>query len=369
MKKSTLITTIAMIVVVVVALSTATYAWFSSSATAIANTSFTTGVTGDWTIMLGTVDGENYNDLSYVGTAADTIDLTEQATAINTGLWCPISEIQTTLATSEASTTLANRAGFVSAEKTGSKYMVKKLQTEAMNGTAAATNEGSVKPFALRLVNVSGATKQLQLNITINAGSSGTTNSMYAASAVRFYIYEVKNTDAVVNNQATGTAYTSGYRLTGTAGLAAATATAIDTQEITETTAINMSNNLKALTKYAEQSDVDGGKAAQVGDPIYTTVTMADYSVANIESQFQTAPANLADNSPLKAIGINSGDKYKTYTFDLGIYNANDFSNIIIYTWIDGWTANASAARADFAVNYGFVSNSVYVAPTPSSGD
>ena len=353
MKKSTLITTIAMIVVVVVALSTATYAWFSSSATAIANTSFTTGVTGDWTIMLGTVDGENYNDLSYVGTAADTIDLTEQATAINTGLWCPTAEISTTIAGSDAATTLANRAGFVSAEKTGNNYVVKKIQNEAMNGTSAATNEGSVKPFALRLVNVSGATKQLQLNITINAGSSGTTNSMYAAAAVRFYIYEFKNTDTTV-----GTKYTSGYRLT-TTDLSSAT---IDSTTITEAQAINPSANLKALTKYADAADVAAEKASAEGDPIYTAVSMADYSVANIESQFTPAPANLADNSPLKAIGINSGDKYRTYTFDLGVYGANDFSNIIIYTWIDGWTANASAARADFAVNYGFVSNSVYVA-------
>ena len=43
MKKSTLITTIAMIVVVVVALSTATYAWFSASELAVASVDMTTG--------------------------------------------------------------------------------------------------------------------------------------------------------------------------------------------------------------------------------------------------------------------------------------------------------------------------------------
>ena len=222
MKKSTLITTIAMIVVVVVALSTATYAWFSSTSTAIANTSFTTEVSGDWTIMLGTVDGENFNDLQYVGSAADTIDLTTIATSINTGLWCPTSAIETIITDSNAATTLDDRANFVQAEKTGTLYNIKKLQTPAMNGASAATgNEGVIKPFALRLVNVSGKTQVLQLNITVNAKSSGTTNSMYAAAAVRFYVYEVTNTSPDANEDGVmeGNTYTSGYRLTGTSGL------------------------------------------------------------------------------------------------------------------------------------------------------
>jgi len=338
MKKSTLITTIAMIVVVVVALSTATYAWFSSTSTAIANTSFTTEASGDWTIMKGTVAN---NALAFEGAAADTITL--DATAISAGLWCPTATIAAAIADSDASTTLSDKAGFVQAQKNGNDYKITKLQTAAYDSTVPDTTNGLVAPFALRLVNVSGATKTLQLNITVNAGSQGTNNSMYAAAAVRFYVYEVKNTD-----NGTGTAYTSGYNITNTAGVDALTAIG---SNITKGTAVEKSSNLKALTSYNDET------------PVYTNVTIANYNVGDISTQFNTAP-NPA-GADLQAIGIAAGDKYITYSFDLGVYNANDFSNIIIYTWIDGWVANASAARASFNVNYGFVSNQVYVAPTP----
>ena len=53
MKKSTLITTIAMIVVVVVALSTATYAWFSASSVSVAQVDMTTTASADWMIFEG----------------------------------------------------------------------------------------------------------------------------------------------------------------------------------------------------------------------------------------------------------------------------------------------------------------------------
>ena len=55
MKKSTLITTIAMIVVVVVALSTATYAWFSSASTNKVSATVSTSTLGDFAISQATV--------------------------------------------------------------------------------------------------------------------------------------------------------------------------------------------------------------------------------------------------------------------------------------------------------------------------
>ncbi len=334
MKKSTLITTIAMIVVVVVALSTATYAWFSSSATAVAGASFTTDASGDWTIMLGTW-GSN-GALSFVGNAADEITL--PATAINGDLWCPTAAITTTIAGPDASTTASNLAGFVNATNNSGTYEIAKLQTVAYDSANTTADDGRPMPYALRLVNVSGATKQLQLNITLNARNNGTNNSMYGAAAVRFYIYEVTSFDTDgedADQNPDGHTYTSGY------GYA------------TETAAVNGYNSIPdpaaAITKSVQPM-------TQVGETPADMITLVDYTVGDISSQFHTAGQGVYEASD--ALGIADGDKFVTYTFNLSNYPANAFSNIIIYAWIDGWTANASAARSTFDVKFGFVSGS-----------
>ncbi len=331
MKKSTLITTIAMIVVVVVALSTATYAWFSSSATAVASTNFTTNASGDWSMMVGSI---TENALSFNGTAVDSATLAR--TPIQAGLWAPTAVINTTIANTNADTTLANKAAFVSAEKTGSDYQIKKLQTANYNsGLSPATpaeGYGLVAPFALRVMNVSGQEKTLQLNITVNAKQTGTTNSMYAAAAVKFYVYEITN--ATTTNTAT---YTLGYTPIASAETATVNGYTSIQGTITAGTIVPMTTGL-AGTKLVENV------------PTSQAVVPADYNVANIASQFtQAASAN-------ENLGIAQNDYVRTYTFDMQTYSVGGFSNIIIYAWIDGWVANGSAASADFDVNFGFTS-------------
>ena len=338
MKKSTLITTIAMIVVVVVALSTATYAWFSSSSTAVANVQFQTNASGDWSMIQGaiaydTTGAEPAYTLTYAGAAEDNINLT--ATTIQSGLWCPTAAIATTIADSQASTTISAPAGFAQATKTGGNYQLAKLQTAAYDSENTTIGNGLAYPFALRVLNVSGMRKTLQLNITLNAGSDGTNNSMYAAAAVRFYIYEKMSTG-------TGNAYTSGYEFTDTAGLNSATG--ISGNITQDSTGTPMTNSLGAKTAYNTDTET------------YTTtpVQLADYTAGDISRSFSN-PAAIAIDS----LGIAQGDRYLTYTFDMGDYAAGAFSNVIIYIWIDGWVANSSAQSANFKINFGFTSNSV----------
>jgi len=336
MKKSTLITTIAMIVVVVVALSTATYAWFSQSQTAVASTNFTTNASGDWSLMVGSISGSN---LTFNGTAVESTTL--DATPIQAGLWAPTATIATAIAGTDASTTISSQAGFVQAQKVGNNHQISKLQTaaydSAYNEGAGRADVGLVAPFALRIMNVSGKQRTLQLNITLNAKSTGTTNSMYAAAAVRFYVYEKSN----AGENGTGASYTSGYFPIASDETATVNALTSPTGNITKGGAVSMTTGLASTIKTGEP-----------GSETLTTrpVTIASYDVGNITSEF-TKAAN-AD----ELLGIAQNDYVKTYTFDMQTYAASGFSNIIIYAWIDGWVANGSAASANFDVNFGFTS-------------
>jgi len=333
MKKSTLITTIAMIVVVVVALSTATYAWFSSQTTAVATTNFTTNASGDWSMMIGTVAADG--SLTFSGNAVDSETL--DPTPIQAGLWAPTATINTAISSSEAATSLTSRAGFVQADKAGDVYNIKKLQTGKFDSSLAtpAAGIGYAAPHAIRVMNVSGEQKRLQLNITLNAHDDGTSNSMYAAAALRFYVYEITNAND--NNTAS---YTSGYfPINETEAVNNATSI---TGTITKATAVPMTPNLQG--SYL-------GKNDQEEDAILTrSVSLADYKVGNIATQFPAAGGNNPN------LGITAGDHVKTYSFDMQTYGIGGFSNIIIYAWIDGWVANGSAQSADFDVNFGFTS-------------
>jgi len=336
MKKSTLITTIAMIVVVVVALSTATYAWFSSSATAVASTTFTTNASGDWSMMIGSIDADG--NLTFSGSAVDSTTLA--VSPIASGLWAPTANINTAIASNAASTTVTGRAGFVQATKTGNNSVISKLQTANYNSAGAegqgAAEPGLVAPYAIRIMNVAGAERTLQLNITLNAKQNGTNNSMYAAAAIRFYVYEISNAES----NATAS-YTSGYNPIASGETATVNALTSITGNVTQGSAVNMTTGLAGsyLGKDGEEND------AILSRP----VSIINYNVANIASEFTTPGAN-------ENLGIAAGDHVKTYTFDMQTYGAGGYSNIIIYAWIDGWVANGSAQSANFDVNFGFTS-------------
>ena len=326
MKKSTLITTIAMIVVVVVALSTATYAWFSTTTTAVAGATFSTEASGDWSMIEGTISNVTAAggaNLNYTSAAAASLNLTDFALAND--LWAPDATIATAITDSLASTTITGLASFTNAKVNGSTAILQKYMSagykytkveDAWEAAACEAGEyGYAQPIALRVINVSGQNnKELMLGITINVGSDSTkTTTMYAGAAVRFYIY-------VIPNAGEAKSYTSGYNKSvvpeGTINLGS--------------TEITKAGTAQAANNYT------GG--------------LLDYTAGNILSSYSHA---LADDTLL---GIATNDYYKTYTLSLGTFAAAGYANIIIYPWVDGWVADTSAAAASFSVKFGFYS-------------
>ena len=329
MKKSTLITTIAMIVVVVVALSTATYAWFTANTYATASANMTTQASGDWQMLEGTVTLTDLAEPAAVGAASLAFDGDAKTSitytnTLNGDVWAPYSTIGATIASNGASTTIANMPSFANCTVETAGNVVQKKYDYATAGTAAVDNAthatgGFIKPLALRVTNVSGQAKTLQMNITINAGSSGTNKTMYAGAAVRFYIYEISS--AASDNTAT---YTSGYMKTG-----------------------DMSAATLGTTTAATNS-----AAATAAESNNTGVTLMNYGAGNIASNYTEAPAKN------DALGYAQGDKIHTYTFDMQNYAVDGYANIIIYCWIDGYVADASAGNADFNIVFAFTSKS-----------
>lgn len=341
MKKSTLITTIAMIVVVVVALSTATYAWFSSSTSAVATSAtITTTAAGDWTIAKAniTVGGtEQAPTYSYVvQAAADSITL--NTTGLNQGLWSPIGEIDTAFNDSSVgvSGTILNPEKFIEARVSN-------------NGNLYHSTSSVILPDVLKLSNAQQSAKTLRLSVVLNGGADTTrVSSFYACAAVRFVaIFEVMNgttKEVYTVSNAYGYADTVGY--TDAACTSAADSRVIDTtyEKQAGTAATNAGANKTVLT------NIDYDHAATVGD---------------VGDQFKIYSGWGIDIDNLTKYGIGATDYIYMYNYDLPVPVAKGQStNVLIYTWIDGWQAATEAAGSSFTVNYAF-----NTAPAAGSGN
>ena len=89
-----------MIVVVVVALSTATYAWFSSSTATTVQMDITTTADAGWAVSANTVYVDSTNSLAY-STATDQLNATFRGNssieALKAGIWCPQAALAPTI--------------------------------------------------------------------------------------------------------------------------------------------------------------------------------------------------------------------------------------------------------------------------------
>ena len=325
MKKSTLITTIAMIVVVVVALSTATYAWFSSSTSAVATSAtITTSAAGDWTIAKANVDGDNK---FVVGQAADTITLNNAG--LTQGLWSPVGKIATTFNDTSVgvSGALTSNTTFIEARTKGGNLNV-------YNATAANT-----VPDVLKLSNAQQSAKTLKMSVVLNAGPDTTkVSSFYACAAVRFYaVFEVMNGETyeqyVVSN-AYGYASTVGYSDTSlTESVERSGGTTYEKKAGQLTAGVNGHETVIANIDYLQAATVTGG-AAQFKNPV------SGWSI---------------DVENLNKYGVQETDYVFIYDYILPVDVAvGQSTNVLIYTWIDGWQAQTEAAGSSFTVNYAF---------------
>lgn len=304
MKKSTLITTIAMIVVVVVALSTATYAWFSASSIAVANVNMTTQAAADWALVLGNKTDDA--TVSFAGASSDQIDISDNAFA---GLYSPIAAIDTTISKA-LQAEYKKGATFYTATKSGGKV--------TQNGNAVPKD-----PAFIRVVNTAKEDyKHLVLKVVlVLENASASTSSYYAAAATRF---------AICNDK--GLYATNGYQW-----VEGKTADAQSGAEIT--------------------SSANSGNVASSGSKLITKTGTSgsefNYTNPNLKNYFTeiTADDPSADE---KNMGLTKGNVYVIYEVDFGNVAKNDYVNLAIYTWIDGWTADASAANATFTIRYAF---------------
>lgn len=305
MKKSTLITTIAMIVVVVVALSTATYAWFSASSIAIATVEMSTSATADWALVEGnrTAGSAGAATVSFAGASSDMI---QWDNADFRGLWSPTAAITTTIEQS-LQANAANEASFYSAKKTGA--------TVTQDADAAI-----VAPKYLRVVNTYNGPRPLVLKVVLILSADGAnTASYYAAAATKFAICNDKGLYAT-NGYNYKTAVGSGKAFTGGANEYTKSGTALTVKD----------------TQSAENFN---------------------YTNPNLTNYFISAGGGNSDDEA--KWGVQSGNNYVVYTIDFGTVPKDGFVNLALYTWIDGWVADASAANASFSLRYAFTTGAV----------
>ena len=304
MKKSTLITTIAMIVVVVVALSTATYAWFTSATTNKVTATVTTEGAGDYSISVALLGSPN------ASTGANTISSwsgASSAVTINndlmSGLFAPVAELNYT------NTQLTSAAAIAG---TGKFY-----DAESLDNNTTATLKHSAEyyvPSVLRIQNTSGEVRTLTVSIDINVGTGSNSADIFAGESVAFaLICQDKSFNSI-------TTLTSGYSYGGS--LSAGGAASYDVGEI-----ISSPTSVTTSTGYTRM-DYDG-----------------------LTSSVGTV---LADDDSER--GANQGDYVNTQTLTISPSLPNaDYVYVTIYLWIDGWRADNSAAGAsDLSINFRF---------------
>ena len=290
-----------MIVVVVVALSTATYAWFSASSIAVATVDMSTSATADWALVEGqrTPGEDGAATVSFAGASSDQIQWRHEDFK---GLWSPTAPIATTIQQS-LQANAANEAFFYSAKKTGATV------TQDANATIMA-------PDYVRVVNTYAGPRHLILKVVLilNAGTANTA-SYYAAAATKF---------AICNES--GLYATNGYNYNPAVG----SGTAFSASESP------IANSGADLTVNTANSQ----NASQFN---YTNPNLTNYFIAAGTDKDNEAKWD-----------VQSGSNYVVYTIDFGTVPQNGFVNLALYTWIDGWVADASAANALFSLRYAF---------------
>lgn len=317
MKKSTLITTIAMIVVVVVALSTATYAWFASSSTSTATMTITSNATSGWSLSKGTITGTNVTWSSQ----STTLDLGDALA----GLYSPNGVL--TLAPN------ANTATAVTVNKSTENFYA----CNTYNGNAYVTSASTAKdPTVVRIVNGNEGEAQCTVTILVVLETDNA-NSRYAAAGLTFYFAD-----------GAGNTYTLGY----------------DYEDASEYKAENPVGSKKAYT------DVDQLKNAQEGDILAHTSTnnVAGEGITGNIPEYDKA--TLAGNTNSKITFRKNGDTaitaadqttlvpanatFLAYTFTTEQIQSGSGVNFATYAWIDGWKAEDSARGSTISILYSF---------------
>ena len=324
MKKSTLITTIAMIIVVVVALSTATYAWFSSASASTATMSISSAATSGWALSKGTVN-----------TSTKAVTFSSQSTTLDlgealAGLYSPNAAL--TLAPS------ANTATAVTVNKATENFYA----CSTYNGKAYVTEASNAKdPTILRIVNGTNAEATCTVTIFVVLKEDNS-NSRYAAAGLTFYFADgAKNTYTLGYNWEDASAYLT----TNAAGSKKAYGSVDDLKNIEEKTSAG-----DVLTHTT--TNVVAAKGITGDIPEYDKATLAGNT--NSKTTFRkngetaiTASDKTTELVPAKAT-------YLAYTFTTAALESGSGINFATYAWIDGWKAEDSARGSEISIFYTF---------------
>ncbi len=330
MKKSTLITTLAMIVVVVVALSTATYAWFTAGQVTTETVSMSTNATS----FLSLAVKKNVTSSTDWSTA-DTgtgIALTSEN---RTGLWAPISTIDAAVTFSESTV----------AATTGNFYQA----SHKSNNTAAQTTANTEWGMdVMRITNVSDVPRSVYLYVVIAVdGNATNANNLYAAQATSFYINcKYFTNDANHEGTATNKTATNGYGK--------------DDDTVTNANeAILPKGGNAGVQNLAEVALTSGASPVSLtARPTYNGLTTSGFfhSAANESLGISEGQYVLIYCVQICNCVVSGTEGNYTYAGGLA---QNESIILGAYTWIDGWTANNAAGNAAFNVTYAFTTDAI----------
>jgi len=283
MKKSTLITTIAMIVVVVVALSTATYAWFSSTTRTTVETTISTEAASGIVLYGGTYSN---GTVTYSSSAP-------LSWSLPSGLYSPEAALANMLGTNNAT------ASFTYEEFYGAKMTGEEARSE--RGIDEPDTTYWVAPKFVRVINNTGKDKTLTLTIYIEV-TEGAEDAVYRAAAG--FVTSIATSAKVMR-----TAYGFG--------------------ELSDTTQ-GEGDGYYVATK--DQTGATKTNDVTIDQPtISPTAAIADTGFVAASAAAQTA-------------GLASTSKMRSITITLGDVNDKAALNLAFYAWLDGWALDDTAA-------------------------
>ena len=324
MKKSTLITTIAMIVVVVVALSTATYAWFTSDSKTYASQTISTVAAADIVVlangtrMLATNTKATFTEQALLTYTIGSTQ-TENDLGIRKGLWAPTSQIASVA------------SGSNSATDSSTSVIVSYIAgTQSSDGTTFTVSTAPTDTSA-DMIRVT-AMKAGSIDLTIIIGAADGEASLFAAQGVSFYLAsataKMANTKySYFDTNHASYALTKGANNEGGANVV----------EANDTTVI--ANSFTAVDAYGTITD-----SASANHRVTSTTPGTGFTT------------NVADTIADKAgIAYGTYTKYYTMTVSLGdAFAQNESRNFLLYNWLDGAYLTDAAGAANIAISYSF---------------
>ena len=321
MKKSTLITTIAMIVVVVVALSTATYAWFSSGSTTTVEGAMTTEAKKGWILYGGTV-GTPLETENHVGETTITYTSSSPELHLLNELYSPTAALSDSY-TVEGLTGTYTQKTFYRASQEGTGLKEKATINAAASYQHQEEANGSYFPNlnCIRIINqqdTQTASDDLTLTIYVYVtgyAQAGNNGQQALMAGKRFCTYIA--TDAAANSHFNTRYYWGGV---GESSVATRNSKIVPKEGVT-------------------YSNVEGDTVEE--DSALATTGYTLVSAANTK---------LGATS----VALNNGDAYYSITVNLGAVNKNAARNIVFYSWFDGWALDNTASGGSVNVLYAF---------------